>query len=63
MNHVVTDNKSVLWIALTEDEAKIAQKKEDDMYAVHHDNHTDFVCVRCSQAMSFSALKSHIRFQ
>lgn len=63
MNHVVADNKSAVWMALTDDEAKIAQKKEDDTYATHHSDHDDFVCLRCRKLMTFAALKSHARFE
>jgi hypothetical protein len=64
MNHVVSDNQSAIWMVLSDDDAKLAQKQEDDKYMSHQSDSTDFVCVRCGERVSFlSALKSHTRFR
>lgn len=63
INHVVSDNQSAVWKLLNDDDAKLAQKQEDDKYLSHHCDSTDFVCVRCGERMSFlPGLKSHVRF-
>ena len=64
MNHVVSDNLSAVWMVLSNDDVKLAQKQEDDKYMSHRSDSADFVCVRCGEKMmSLSALKSHTLFR
>lgn len=63
MNHVVSDSQSATWAVLSNSDAKIAQEQEDHEYLTHFSDSPDFVCARCDERMSFSALKSHARFR
>jgi hypothetical protein len=64
MNHVVSDNHSAVWTVLSNDDAKLAQKKEDELYLSYYSDSDDFVCVRCDDGMSSMAvLKSYFRFR